>query len=454
MTQEETQRMKKKGSIVGLLPLFVFLVLYMGIGFTTGSFDNLPLMVGILIAVGVALSLQRPGSTKETRTSFDEKVQIFCQGGGDHTLILMVLIFILAGAFYSIASGMHAVDTVVNIGLSVLPSNMILPGLFLIGCLLSFAMGTSMGTIAALMPIGVDIANKTGVSIALVCGIVIGGAMFGDNLSFISDTTIAATRTQEVKMKDKFKMNILMVLPAVIINLIALFTKSMGVVAIQGDYSFNLVNILPYLVVILFSLLGLHVVIVMALGVVTGIIIGVMHGDFTIIQSFSIMQEGMSGMQNTAIIAVLVGGMAALMQHFGGIDYLLEKLSKRTKSARGGELSIAAIVSLLDIATTNNTVSIITAGPIARDIADEYHIDRRRVASILDVFSSAFNGLLPYGAQLLVAAGLAQVAPVDIMGYNWYSMLMLVSGLAFICLGWPNFSKKAEAEELDEMSIS
>ncbi|MDO5292546.1 MAG: Na+/H+ antiporter NhaC family protein [bacterium] len=438
--------MKKKGSIVGLLPLFVFLVLYMGIGFATGSFDNLPLMVGILIAVGVALSLQRPGSTKETRTPFDEKVQIFCQGGGDHTLILMVLIFILAGAFYSIASAMHAVDTVVNIGLSVLPSNMILPGLFLIGCLLSFAMGTSMGTIAALMPIGIDIANKTGVGIALVCGIVIGGAMFGDNLSFISDTTIAATRTQEVKMKDKFKMNILMVLPAVLINLIALFTKSKGVVAIGGDYSFNLINILPYVVVIVFSLLGLHVIKVMSLGVVTGIILGVLHGDFTIIESFSIMQEGMSGMQNTAIIAVLVGGMAALMHHFGGIDYLLEKLSKRTKSARGGELSIAAIVSLLDIATTNNTVSIITAGPIARDIADEYNIDRRRVASILDVFSSAFNGLLPYGAQLLVAAGLAQIASVEIMAYNWYSMLMLVSGLVFICLGWPNFSKKTEVE--------
>lgn len=432
--------MNKKSSIIGLIPLGAFLVLYMGIGIFTGSFDNMPLMVGILIASAIGLLLNKPGEDK--KTTFEEKVLIFCKGGGEKTLIQIVLIYILAGAFYGVANKMHAVDSVVNIGLTILPSNMILPGLFLIGCLLSFSMGTSMGTVAALIPIAIDISSKTGVNLALVSGVVVGGAMFGDNLSFISDTTIAATRTQEVEMKDKFKTNILMVLPAVILNVILLFLNSSSTSIVGEAYTFNLVNIIPYILVIVLSIVGLNVVTVMSLGVISGMVIGVFHGDFTILESLSVIHDGMAGMEDMAVITIFVGGMVALMKHLGGIDFLLEKLTSRTKSAKGGEFSIAALVSLLDIATTNNTVSIIAAGPIARNIADEYDIDRKRVASILDIFSSAFNGLLPYAGQLLVSAGLTNITPVNIMVYNWYSILMLVFGVIFIAIGWPKFKIK------------
>lgn len=284
--------------------------------------------------------------------------------------------------------------------------------------------------------------------------------MFGDNLSFISDTTIAATRTQEVEMKDKFKINILMVIPAVILNIVFLYLNSPATVIEDTSYTFNIVNIIPYILIIVLSILGLNVVKVMSFGVISGIIIGVIHGDFSLLQSLTVIHDGMIGMEDMAIITIFVGGMVALMEHLGGIDFLLEKLTKNTKSVKGGELSIAALVSLLDIATTNNTVSIIAAGPIARDIADEYGIDRRRVASILDIFSSAFNGLLPYAGQLLVAAGLTGVTPTNIMVYNWYSILMLIFGIIFILLGWPKLKysnrvlKKVDKNEREVLKIA
>ncbi|KGM97843.1 sodium:proton antiporter [Clostridium novyi A str. 4552] len=429
---------KKKGWIVGLLPLIIFLALYMGMGIYTGSFESLPLMVGILIASGIALALKKPSSKGETST-FEERVTLYCKGGGEHTLILMVIIFILAGAFYGVANAMHAVDSVTNIGLSILPSKMILPGIFIIACILSFSMGTSMGTVAALMPIAVDVASKTGFNIALVSGVVVGGAMFGDNLSFISDTTIAATRTQDVSMKDKFKANFLMVLPAVVVNCVVLALQPIGVATLNGTYNYNFINLVPYIVVIALSLIGWHVIIVMSLGVGSGILIGMLHGDFTLVKSLTIIHDGMKGMEDMAIIAILVGGLVSLMSSLGGIDYLLEKLTSRTKTARGGELSIAALVSLIDIATTNNTIAIIASGPIAKDIANKFGISRQRTASILDLFSSAFNGLLPYAGQLLVAGGIAGISPVSIMPYNWYSILMLVFGVIFILMGWPKF---------------
>lgn len=426
---------KKSGSFMGLLPLLVFLVAYMGTGIGTGSFDNMPLMSGIAIASGVALLLNR----KDKKTSFEEKITLYCKGGGEQTLVLMLLIFLLAGAFGGVAKSMGAVDSIVNMGLTILPGNLILPGIFLIGCLLSFAMGTSMGTVAALMPIAVDISAKTGIDVCLLAGAVVGGAMFGDNLSFISDTTIAATRTQEVSMKSKFKANILMVLPAVVINVILLTFQSSGNVSLGNIGAFHFVNIIPYILVIALSLVGLNVVIVMVIGILSGILIGCFNGSMTLIQSLTIVHDGAIGMEDMALIAVMVGGMVELMKHFGGMDYLMNKLTKSAKGRKGGELSIAALVSLLDIATTNNTISIIAAGPIARDIADNYSISRSRVASILDLFSSAFNGLLPYAGQLLVAGGLANVSPTAIMPFNWYSMLMIVFGVVFIAIGFPKF---------------
>ncbi|MGH1885415.1 Na+/H+ antiporter NhaC family protein [Enterococcus avium] len=439
----------EKGNFKGMLPLLIFLILYMFTGLSTGSFENMPLMVGITIACAVALMMNK----KDEKISFDEKVTIFCKGAGDHTLILMVIIFMLAGAFYGVANAMHAVDSVSNLGLSILPSNMILPGIFLIACLLSFAMGTSMGTVAALAPIAIDIAAKTDSNVALLCGIVVGGAMFGDNLSFISDTTIAATRTQEVSMKSKFKANILIVLPAVLINCIILALQPIDTSAITGGtYSYNLVNILPYVLVIVLSLVGMNVINVMSLGVLSGLVIGLVHGDFGLTGFMKTIHEGMMGMQDMAIIAVLVGGLVAVMKHLGGIDWLLHNLTKNVKTRRGAEFSIAALVSLIDIATTNNTISIIAAGPLARDIADRFDISRSRTASILDLFSSAFNGLLPYAGQLLVVGGLAGVSPVSIMPYNWYSMLMIAAGSLSIILQIPKVKDVLDVKQADNSS--
>lgn len=433
---------KSKGSFLGLVPLCVFLVLYFAVGIGTGSFDNMPLMIGISIAIAVAFALNKTGKEK---INFEEKVTLFCKGAGDSTLILMVVIFLLAGAFYGVVGAMHASDSVTNFGLSILPSNMVLPGLFLIGCILSFAMGTSMGTVSALMPIAVSLADATGFNMALVCGVVVGGAMFGDNLSFISDTTIAATRTQDIPMRDKFKANILMVLPAVIITLILLSLQPMGNSFDSGSAEYSFINMIPYAIVIVLSLLGMNVITVMSIGVLVGVMIGVMHGDFTLIGSLTIIHEGMTWMEDMAMIAVLVGGLVALMNYLGGIDWLLDKLTRKTKTARGAELSIAALVSLIDISTTNNTISIITAGPIAKDIAEEYNISGARTASILDLFSSGFQGLLPYGGQLLTAGALAGISPATILPYSWYSMLMVVFGIVFILIGWPKGAPKIKS---------
>lgn len=433
---------KSKGSFLGLVPLCVFLVLYFAIGIGTGSFEHMPLMIGISIAIGVALALNKKG---EEKLSFEEKITMFCKGAGDSTLILMVVIFLLAGAFYGVVDAMHASDSVTNFGLSVLPSNMVLPGLFVIGCILSFAMGTSMGTVSALMPIAISLANTTGFNMALVCGVVVGGALFGDNLSFISDTTIAATRTQDIPMRDKFKANILMVLPAIIITLILLSLQPMGNSFNSGSAEYSFINMIPYGIVIVLSLLGVNVITVMCIGVLIGVIIGVMHGDFTLIGSLVIIHDGMTWMEDMAMIAVLVGGLVALMNYLGGIEWLLYKLTRKTKTAKGAELSIAALVSLIDISTTNNTVSIITAGPIAKNIAKEYNIPRARTASILDIFSSGFQGLLPYGGQLLTAGALAGISPATILPYCWYSMLMVVFGVVFILIGWPNMVSKTKS---------
>lgn len=431
--------MKKKGSFMGLVPLVIFLIVYFAMGIGTGSFDNFPLMIGIFLASAIALFIKSPCAEKK---SFVERVELFCKGGGESTLILMVIIYMLAGAFYGVAGGMHATDTVTNIGISVLPANMILPGLFIIGCVLSFSMGTSMGTVSALMPIAINIADKTGVSLALVSGIVVGGAMFGDNLSFISDTTIAATTTQEIGMKEKFKANFLMVLPAVIITIVILALYPIDATKVVASGDINIVNLIPYVLIIALSIAGVHVIPAMTISVVSGMIIGVMHGDFTAVESFGVVHEGMTWMQDMAVIAIFVGGLVELMKYLGGIDWLLDKLSKGTKTKKGAELSIAALVSLVDVATTNNTISIIAVGPIAKDISKKFGITPQRTASILDLFSSAFNGLTPYAGQLLTAGALAKISPVSIIPYVWYSILMIISGVVFILIGFPGNRKK------------
>ena len=430
----------KKGSFLGLVPLIIFLAVYFAMGLGTGSFDNFPLLIGMSVAAAIALCIKKPGD----KMSFSDKVFMFCEGGGDKTLILMVIIYMLAGAFYGVAGGMHATDTVTNLGISILPARLILPGLFVIGCVLSFSMGTSMGTVSALMPIAIDIANRTDVGLPLVCGVVVGGAMFGDNLSFISDTTIAATTTQGISMKSKFRANVLMVLPAFIITIGALALWPIDATSIASTGTTDLVNLIPYVLIIALSLAGLNVIPAMGISILSGVAIGVFHGDFTFVQCFGVIHDGMKSMQDMAVIAIFVGGVIAMMKYLGGIDWLLANIAKKTKSRKGAELSVAALVSLVDVATTNNTMAIIATGPIAKDISEQYDIPPARTASILDIFSSAFNGLTPYAGQLLVAGALAGISPVTIMPYVWYSILMIVFGVLFIFIGFPKMKSKKE----------
>ena len=422
-----------KGSFGGLVPLLTFLVLYIITGISTQNFNSMPLMIGILIASAVALMMHRKGEVD--RTTFAQRVTKYCVGGGDDGLILMVIVFLLAGGFYGVSKGMHAVDAVTNLGLDILPVKLILPGLFVIGCIISFAMGTSMGTVAALMPIGVSLALKIHGNMALFCGTVVGSAMFGDNLSMISASVIAATRTQDVSMMKKFKTNIAMLLPAIIVNLVLLAMQPVGQgVHLSGNHPYDLLNLLPYILVIILSFTGMHVILVLTLGILTGVAIGVFHGDFSLVKSMTVIHNGMMSMEDMALIAILVGGLVALMDYLGGIDWIINALTRKIKSAKGGEFAIAGLVSLLDIITTNNTVSIITAGPLAKDIGDQFGISAPRIASDLVTFSCAFNGLIPYGGQLLVAAGLAKISPMQIVPYSWYCLLMLVSSIGFILL--------------------
>ena len=422
-----------KGSFWGLVPLLTFLVLYIITGVSTQNFNSMPLMIGILIASAVALMMHRKGEVD--RTTFAQRVTKYCVGGGDDGLILMVIVFLLAGGFYGVSKGMHAVDAVTNLGLDILPVKLILPGLFVIGCIISFAMGTSMGTVAALMPIGVSLALKIHGNMALFCGTVVGSAMFGDNLSMISASVIAATRTQDVSMMKKFKTNIAMLLPAIIVNLVLLAMQPVGQgVHLSGNHPYDLLNLLPYILVIVLSFTGMHVILVLTLGILTGVAIGVFHGDFSLVKSMTVIHNGMMSMEDMALIAILVGGLVALMDYLGGIDWIINALTRKIKSAKGGEFAIAGLVSLLDIITTNNTVSIITAGPLAKDIGDQFEISAPRIASDLVTFSCAFNGLIPYGGQLLVAAGLAKISPMQIVPYSWYCLLMLASSVGFILL--------------------
>jgi len=424
--------MKKKTSFIGLLPLVFFLILFMGTGILTGNFSSMPLLVAFTLSAAFALLLDK----KDSKTPLSEKIDIFAKAAGEPTIMLMVVIFVLAGAFYSIADAMGAVTSIVNMGLSVLPANMILPGLFVVGSILSFSMGTSMGTVTALAPIGVGIAMQTGMGLPLVLGTVVGGAMFGDNLSFISDTTIAATRTQGVEMRDKFKSNGLIVLPAFVITVIILTFLSGGNVKLS-PHEYSLIRIIPYVAIIISAAVGLNVMVVLAIGIGAGSVIGLFMGSFNIVEMLSVLQSGMGSMEDLALISIMVGGLVGLMHYYGGIEFLLEKITSKVKTKKGAEMGIAALVSLIDITTTNNTISIITAGPLAKDLSDEYGVSKVKAASLLDIFSSAFQGISPYAAQILLAATIGKISPMQIVPFSIYSYLMIVCGLLSIFLDLP-----------------
>lgn len=418
--------MNKKPSLKSLLPLLVFLLVYIGVSVLAGDMYAVSVIIPFSVAAITALAMNK-------EKSLNEKIEIFCKGSGDNNIILMILIFILAGAFAQVAKDMGAVDSTVNLGLSILPSNLLIVGLFLISCFIAISIGTSMGTIVALVPIAVGIADKTGVAVAIAAGAVVSGAMFGDNLSIISDTTIAATRTQGCEMKDKFNMNFKIVLPAAILTTIifGVLTKNAAATGVE-QLQYSIVKIIPYIAVITSALAGLNVMIVLLGGIIISAAIGLFYGSFDIIGLCGSISKGISGMSELIIISLLIAGIIALIKENGGIEYILSKGLKKFKNKRNAELGIATLVSLVDICTANNTIAIVTVGPIAKNISNEFDLEPKRIAGILDMFSCVFQGIIPYGAQLISAAGLAAISPFAIMKYLYYPYLMGICALIAI----------------------
>lgn len=366
-----------------------------------------------------------------------KRVQIYSKGASTENMMLMLWIFVLAGAFANSAKEMGSIDATVNLTLSVLPDNMLLAGLFLAACFISLSIGTSVGTIVALTPIAAGIAHSTGESIPFITAIVVGGAFFGDNLSFISDTTVVATRTQGCKMSDKFRVNSFIVLPAAILILILYFIMGADTHTMTDIPEVEYVKVIPYLIVLIAAVLGMNVMAVLVIGIALTGIIGMINGTYDLYSWFGSMGTGILGMGELIIISIMAGGLLEIIKENGGIDFIISKLTAHVHGKRGAELSIGLLVSVVDICTANNTVAILTVGGIAKQIGDKYGVDSRKCASILDTFSCCVQGLIPYGAQLLMAAGLAQVNPISITPYLYYPMVIGMGALLAILLRYP-----------------
>ncbi len=421
----------QKGSALALLPLIIFVVSYLGMSLILDDFYAVSILVPGLLAAIVALFMNR-------KIGFEKSLEHFCKGAGNSNIILMCLIFILAGAFAKVASSMGAVESTVNLGLTVLPKGVLVAGVFVISGFIAISLGTSMGTIAAIVPIATAIAEKTTLSLPLIVGAVVGGAMFGDNLSIISDTTIAATRTQGCNMRDKFRMNFKVVLPAALISIVLYIILGSGAQISSQAYDYSLIKVVPYLAILISALAGVNVIIVLSGGIGLAAIIGFMTGSMDVRSLFNSISTGISGMSELIIISLIIGGIVELIKVNGGIEFILNAVTSKIKTKMGAEIGIGVLVSIIDVATANNTIAIVTVGPIAKDISDKYDLDPKRVAGILDMFSCVFQGLIPYGAQLLTAASLAGIAPFEIMKYLFYPYLMGVSVVIFITI----FSKR------------
>lgn len=422
-------KIMEKGKARALLPIGVFLVAFLGMGIISGDFGAMPASVGFLIAL-------MTGFFQNRALSFEKKIQVITKGVGDENIITMCLIFLAAGGFSGAVKAAGGVDSTVNFCLSILPSSVAVMGLMLIGCFISLSMGTSMGTIAALAPIAGGISGKTGFPAALCIGAVVCGAMFGDNLSMLSDTTIAAVKTQGCEMKDKFKANFLIVLPAALFSLLIFFLLTRHTdYSVSGDLEYNLLKIVPYLVVLVGALIGINVFLVLIGGTVLSLAVGVATGAIEPFEMFRAVGEGVSGMYEITVISILVACVVALVREYGGIACILFFIRGRIRGKKGAQLGIALLALLVDVTTANNTVAIVIAGPIAREIGREYDIEPKRTASLLDIFASVGQGMLPYGAQLLLAAEATGLAPFDIMPYLYYPWMMGVSAVLFILLG-------------------
>ncbi len=422
--------MNNKRGLFALSPLFVFVFVYLVGSLAAGDFYKIPLTVAFLIASVYAI-------TTTTGATLKDRISHFTRGASTGNLILMLWIFVMAGAFAASAKDMGSIDSTVNLTLSLLPGNMILAGLFIASCFISISIGTSVGTIVALTPIAAGIALSTDSNTALLTAVVVGGAFFGDNLSFISDTTIVATQTQHCRMSDKFRVNLYITLPAAILILIVYIFMGANIQSPSSVPEVEYLKVTPYLVVLISAAFGMNVMAVLTLGLLMTGIIGICTGSYDLYGWFGSMGKGITGMGELIIITMMAGGLLEIIRINGGIDYIIGKLTRHVNGKRGAELSIAALVSLVNACTANNTVAILTVGEISKDIGDRYGLDNRKCASILDTFSCCMQGILPYGAQVLMAAGLAEVNPINIIPYLYYPLTLGFVALMSILLRYP-----------------
>lgn len=432
--------MSNKKGLLALSPLFLLIVLI--VAFTVYSVDashkdtNLSLTVAFMISSIYAIAISGGMPIKS-------RVDTYSKGAGANNLMLMLWIYVLAGSFAASAKAMGAVDATVNLALSILPASMILPGLFLAACFISVSIGTSVGTVVALVPIAAGLAHSMDVNIGMMTAIIVGGAYFGDNLSFISDTTVVATQTQNCKMSDKFRVNSLIVVPAAVIVLAIYAVMGIGLQAPTDIPEVEYVKVVPYLVVLVTAVAGMNVMAVLTMGTLLCGVIGVScqllgaTGGYDLFGWFSAMGNGIIGLGELVIIAMMAGGMLEIIRENGGINYIIDKITAHVSNKRGAELSIAALVSMVNVCTANNTVAILTVGNIAKKIGDKFGVDNRKAASILDTFSCTVQGLIPYGVQMLLAAGLANLSPMDILPYLYYPLAIGIAALFSILFRYP-----------------
>ena len=415
---------------MALLPLFTFIALYLIVSIVMGDFYKVPITVAFLVSAIVAVATLR-------KRTLAERIKVFSRGASSDKMMLMMLIFILAGAFASSAKEMGSIDNTVNLTLAYLPPDMLMAGIFLASCFISISIGTSVGTVVALVPIASGLASSTGMSVAMMSAVVVGGAFFGDNLSFISDTTVVATQTQGCKMSDKFRANLFLAAPAAIMVflLYMIIGSNAGSPASVPDVDF--LKVMPYLVVLVMAAAGLNVLTVLTIGIMLTGMLGIMDGAFDVFGWMQAMNTGILGMSELIIVTMLAGGMLETVRENGGINIIINLLTRHIDSRRGGEAAIAALVTIVNFCTANNTVAILTVGPIARQIAERFRIDPRRSASILDSFSCFAQGIIPYGAQLLMAGGLAAIAPIEIIPYLFYPYALGLCATVAIITGRP-----------------
>jgi len=408
----------------------VFILLYLVTSIIARDFYKVPITVAFMAASMYAVVMSGGIPLRQ-------RIDIYSRGAAKGQMMLMIWIFILAGAFAHTAKVMGAIDATVNMALTFLPANMLLGGLFLAACFISVSVGTSVGTIVALTPIAAGVAEQTGTSIPLMTAVVVGGSFFGDNLSFISDTTIIATSTQGCKLSDKFRVNSFIVVPAAIVILIVYLFMGANISATQQIPEVAYLKVLPYLLVLITAILGMNVMAVLSLGIILTGCIGIADGSFDVFGWMGAMGEGITGMGELIVITMMAGGLLEIIKHNGGIDFIIDRLTRHVSTKRGAEMAVAALVSVVDFCTANNTVAIITVGGIAKRIADRFGVDNRKCASILDTFSCTVQGLIPYGAQMLMAAGLAQLNPISILPYLYYPFAIGMAALLSIWLRYP-----------------